>query len=751
MRNIILASLAFSLGMAMSFAQNILQGKVTDQNNEGLLAQVHIARTEIGTLADFDGNFTLNNIPNGKYEVIITYLGYSTQSHALVFPVEDNFRLEITMKPSAVEMDAVILSIPFHKLQKDNVMKVEHLSATELSKQGAIGLSEGIQSIAGVNSIETGVGIGKPVIRGLSSNRVLTYAQGVRLENQQFGEEHGLGISDTGIESLEVIKGPASLLYGSDALGGVLYVNPERFAADDSYEADASAKYFSNTQGSHFNAGVKNTSNGFGIIARGGYTSHKDFKTGNGLRASNTRFDETDFKFGAQYKNENISSSLRYNFNKNTLGISEGFGEQSKSMKFEEPYQKVDSHIFSLNNTIYGDKSKWIVNLGYIANDRKEFEEHDHDHAHPSPLADNHDDEASLRLKLNTFNYNIQHHFPSTEHSDYIMGLQGMYQTNKNYGEEILIPDAKIYDAGVFLTSHHHINKIGLQAGLRFDTRRLKTQRTWNEHDQAYIEPISKNFNSLNAALGLKTDLSKQAVMRLNLATGFRAPNLAELTSDGVHHGTFRYEIGNVDLKSEQNFQVDLALEYYLSNVELYVNAFYNYIDDYIFLNPTGSFIEDNPVYHYTQKNAKLYGGELGFHIHPQDLTWFHIDNSYEMVIGKQSSGDYLPFIPAHSLNNTLRIDFKDGKLINNSSAFVKLKNTFKQQNTSQFETSTAGYSLVDLGFNTSIDWANAKIDLGISVTNLLDKTYYSHLSRLKEVGVYDIGRNIVLSTSLKI
>lgn len=747
MKNIILTSLSFILSIFMGLAQNTLKGKISNQEGESLIAQVHIANTEIGTLADFDGNFTLKNIPNGKHEVIITYLGYATQSHALMFPVAEDFSLEINMKAIAVEMDAVILSIPFHKLQKDIVMKVEHLSATELSKQGAIGLSSGIQSIAGVNSIETGVGIGKPVIRGLSSNRVLTYAQGVRLENQQFGEEHGLGISDTGIESLEVIKGPASLLYGSDALGGVLYVNPENFAVENSYEADASAKYFSNTQGSHFNAGVKNTTDAFGVIARGGYTSHKDFKTGNGLRATNTRFEETDFKFGAQYKVEDITSSFRYNFNQNTLGINEGFGEQTKSMKFEEPYQKVDSHIFSLNNTIYGDKSKWIVNLGYIANDRKEFEEHEHDNSNLNL----HEKEANLRLKLNTFNYNLQHHFPSTERSDYIIGAQGMYQTNKNYGEEILIPDAKIYDAGVFLTSHHHINKIGLQAGLRFDTRSLKTKQTWNEHDQKYIEPISKKFNSINAAFGLKTDLSTQAVMRLNLATGFRAPNLAELTSDGVHHGTFRYEVGNVNLKSEHNFQIDLALEYYLSNLEIYVNTFYNYIDHYIFLNPTGRFIEETPVYEYTQKTAKLYGGEFGFHIHPQDLSWFHIDNSYEMVIGKQSSGDYLPFIPAHSLNNTVRIDLKNGNFFTNTSAFIKLKNTFKQQKTSQFETPTAGYSLVDLGMNTSFDWANAKIDLGVSVTNLLDKTYYSHLSRLKEVGVYDIGRNIVLSTSLKL
>ena len=176
---------------------------------------------------------------------------------------------------------------------------------TELKSQGATTLSDGITNIAGVESITTGVSIGKPVIRGLSSNRVLVYAQGVRLENQQFGDEHGLGINDAGLESIEVIKGPASLLYGSDALGGVLYLNPEKFANQNSSSGDINADYYTNTNGFSTNAGFKSSNNKFKFLIRGSLTEHSDYKTKK-YRVTNTRFKEKDFKAGIGYQSTNF-------------------------------------------------------------------------------------------------------------------------------------------------------------------------------------------------------------------------------------------------------------------------------------------------------------------------------------------------------------------------------------------------------------------------------------------------------------
>ncbi|MFT5983342.1 MAG: iron complex outermembrane receptor protein, partial [Ulvibacter sp.] len=222
-----------------SEAQNSLLGTVTNKNNnEPLIANVYFPKLGIGTVADFNGAYTIANISEGTYSVVFSLLGYTTISKRISIPEDTSLPLDIEMVETAIEMEQVIISTPFHKLQSDNVMKVDRVAINELQAKGAVTLSEGLSDIGGVSIVSTGIGIGKPVIRGLSSNRVLTYAQGVRLENQQFGEEHGLGINAAGIESVEVIKGPASLLYGSDALGGVLYINPEKFTETNKIAAD---------------------------------------------------------------------------------------------------------------------------------------------------------------------------------------------------------------------------------------------------------------------------------------------------------------------------------------------------------------------------------------------------------------------------------------------------------------------------------------------------------------------------------
>ena len=260
MKNIYMAML-LALLVQFTFAQNTLKGNITNQEDQKPLEQVSIyfPQLEKGTVTNVDGYFEINNLPSGKFKIVISYIGFQTYSQTVEL-LEPLTQLSRELISSAIEMEEVIVSTPFHKLQRENVMKVDRTSIKDLKSAGAINLSEGITTIPGVESVSTGVGIGKPVIRGLSSNRVLTYTQGIRLENQQFGDEHGLGISDAGIESVEIIKGPASLLYGSDALGGVLYLNPEKFANSNDVEGDINFNYFTNTKGLNGNGGFKASS-----------------------------------------------------------------------------------------------------------------------------------------------------------------------------------------------------------------------------------------------------------------------------------------------------------------------------------------------------------------------------------------------------------------------------------------------------------------------------------------------------------
>lgn len=722
-------------------AQNKISGKITDKDNNPIKGvNIFVSELHKSSETDENGAYSINNVPNGTIKITFTLLGFTTQNKSIFIQNGEN-KLDVVLEPSLFQMDEVIVATSFHKLQSQNVMKVEHESMKSLQQKGTSTLIEGLATLPGISQISTGSSIGKPVIRGLSGNRVLVYSQGVRLENQQFGEEHGLGLNDAGVESVEIIKGPASLLYGSDALGGVLYFNPEKFAKSNAFEGDFSQKIFSNTLGSNSSLGVKKSSENWKYLVRGSNTVHSDYKIADGNRVTNTRFNETDLKTGIGYSNSILSTVLRYNYNKLDLGIPEnGIAEQSSSSATEYPKQAVTNHLLSLNSTLFFSTSKLDIDFGFISNNRSEFED---------------SDVANLKMKLNTLNYNLKYHLPKAGKLESIFGIQGMTQTNVNSGAEYLIPNAKTNDFGLFGTSNYEWNSNVLQAGIRFDNRNINTESYGILGDEGSFEALTKSYNSFNCSLGYKTDLSKEFTLRVNVASGFRAPNLAELTSNGVHEGSNRYEIGNSNLATEQNVQTDLNLEYQNSHFEFFANGFFNKINNYIYLNPSPTTIAGYDVFNYFQTDAMLYGGEFGLHFHPHPLDWLHFESSFETVTGeKQSRGlgsDFLPFIPANNWNNSMRAEFNIKNWLKDGYATLNVSNTFDQKKVSGFETYSEGYTLVNLGIGGQINIGKTHFNFNLNGNNLFNKNYIAHLSRLKNDGIPNIGRNIVLGINFNL
>jgi iron complex outermembrane recepter protein len=730
---IIALFLGFSIFVS---AQNSLQGLVTDNNGQQMGGVVvKILELEKETTTNVDGIYNLDNLPSGNFKVLFSFFGYQEKILEVSLNGSNN-KLDVMLEVISTHIDEVIISTAFNKIQSQNVMKVEHKSIKELQKSGSATLMEGLSKIPGIAQVSTGTSIGKPVIRGLSGNRVLVYTQGVRLENQQFGEEHGLGLNDAGIESVEVIKGPASLLYGSDALGGVIYFNPENFAKAHKTDSDISHKVFSNTLGSNTSIGLRTSSEHFKFLARGSYNSHMDYIVPNGNKVTNSRYIERDFKTGFSYNKSFFSSVLRYNYNKLDLGLPEEITIQTSSRNPDYPKQGIDNHIASLHNKFFFKNSRIEANLGYIFNDRKEFEEN------PQPV---------LQMDLKTFNYDVKYYLPKIKKIETIVGIQGMQQSNKNSGEELLIPDANTNDIGVLLTANYEWKSNAIQMGIRFDNRKIETKTNGVEGEEGYFEAINRNFNSFNAALGYKTKIEDKLGIRLNLASGFRAPNLAELSSNGVHEGSNRYEIGNKNLKSEQNIQTDLNIEYGNTHFEFFVNGFYNYINNYIFISPNGSSVEDNDAYDYIQSDARLYGSEIGIHFHPHPIDWLHFTSSFENVIAKKRNGDYLPLIPANKFNNNFRTEFTVNKWLHKGYASINIESYLEQNKVSEFETSTWGYTLLNLGMGGSVSINKVNFDLSINANNLFDTNYISHLSRLKANGISNIGRNVVVGIVFKV
>ena len=719
-------------------AQNKLTGKIIDTNNQPLSGvDVYITELHKGTSTDENGNYTISNLPTANFVVTAALIGYQSQNKNIKISTGNN-SVNFTLKEAVFKMDEVIISTPFNKLQSQNVMKVERASIQQLKNKGAATLVEGITSLPGVSQVSTGVAIGKPVIRGLRGNRVLVYSQGLRLENQQFGAEHGLGVDESSVASVEVIKGPASLLYGSDAMGGVLFFNPLKFAEENSYKLNINQKYFSNTEGSSTSFGFRKSYKSWKFLTNGTHRFQSDYKIPNGLRVTNSRFDETTFNSAVNFNNKFISSTVRFNFDHTLVGIPEEIGLQTTNKSHTYPYQNLTNKMVSLNTIIFLPNSKITSTFGYTFNDRKEIE------------GPSNNTLPTLHLKLKTYSYDVKWHLPKLKNFESILGIQGMHQKNSTLGVDVLIPNAQTNDFGVFLTGNYKINENSFQGGIRFDNRNLTTKKSIDA-EQHVFNAINKSFKNVTASFGYKTTLFGAITSRFNFAAGFRAPNLAELTSNGVHEGSNRYEIGNNNLQSEHNFQSDVALEYKSSHFEVFANGFYNSINKYIYIAPTGQMLNNNYVYNYVQNNAELYGGEFGFHIHPHPIDWLHLNSSYEMVIGKQSNGNYLPLIPANKLTNTLRVELNEKNWFQNGFAAITLESHFKQNKVGAFETPTNAYNLINVGIGGTIKLHKVAFYINFNVNNLADISYISHLSRLKVNGIPNIGRNFITSVKFSI
>lgn len=719
--------------VAHSFGQSF-KGIVLDRDTKLPLSnvQVYFVDLKTETVTDDKGVFIIEEFNQNKIHLQITFIGYNTIDELV--NINTDKQQVFYLERGHFELEEVIVSAPSGRLQGENIVSVDHRKMTELQQTSPLTLSEAISNIPGVEQTTTGAGIGKPVIRGLSGNRIVTYAQGIRIENQQWGDEHGLGVGEVGIESVEVIKGPASLLYGSDALGGVLYFIDERYARQNTIEAYAKSKFLSNTLGSISNVGIKIHKGKLKFNLFSAYSVHSDYQVPSFENVFNTRFDEKNIKGSFGFNTQNWVSNIRYSFLQNNYGIvEEAVLSQGAEKNFILPLQTINNHNLSFDNTFFTGSSKLKLTLGYTNNHRKEFE-------------DNAKNEA-LGLKLNTLTYNLRWYSPIfNDRFDFIIGSQGMAQGNKNNGEEILIPDANTTDFGAFALANFKFKKLQFQAGMRADYREVDTKEMIT--DEGTFPKLTETYNGLTFSSGAVYKL-KKVKLRMNLSSGFRAPNTTELLSDGVHHGTNRYIKGDNNLISENATQIDFSMDYKYEHLSISINPFYNSIQNYIFLSPTSSVIDNSQVFEYLQTNAFLYGGELGFHYHPHKIHWLHIESNLSNVFAEDKNGNALPLIPQTKINSTLRVEFSQKGKVKIKNVFIQNVYKFKQDRTGLFETVTNDYGLINLGLNVEIGNKKNPLAMSAGIRNVLNTKYVDHLSRFKTLELSNQGVNFYIGVKL--
>ncbi len=654
------------------------------------------------------------------------------------------------------ELDEVIVvgvAGPAHL--REIAAPMTYVSNEALRVRQSLNIVDAISRQPGVSQVTTGSGIAKPVIRGLGYNRVLVVSDGIRQEGQQWGDEHGLEVDGQAVHSVEILKGPASLMYGSDALAGVVVLDDGPVLPEGKIRGEAATGYQSNNGLVDYTLNLAGHQKDFVWSGRWSQRWAHDFKTPLDGYVPGCGFREKALNAMMGLNKRWGTSRLKFSYFHLTPGMTEvedDYAEGCKDYDILAPFQQVHHYKAVLTNTFPIGEGLLKTIVGYQQNRRQEFEEAE---------------ECELDFRLQSLHYDLRYVLPEYGGWRTNVGVAGMLQRSDNLGEEVLIPAYGLFDVGGFVTVCKAFREqLHLSGGLRYDHRGLHSKAL--TEDDEFGQPVERfldfrrSFDALSGSVGLIYNTKKGVSFKVNAARGFRAPNMSELGSNGVHEGTFRYEVGNSRLKAESSWQIDLGADYTSRLVTAQVALFANRIGNYIFLQRQPTDIAGTPAYQFTQGKARLLGGEARVVVHP--IRQLHFENTFSYVNSQQldapADARYLPMTPAPRWLATLHGELPlRSKIFHHLCAEVETDVNFRQNHVllaNDTETPTPAYTLLNLMVGTDIRRPDGRrlCNVTLSARNVLDKAYQSHLSRLKYAdtlpltgreGFCDMGRNIAV------
>ena len=758
-----------------------LEGKVTDANRQplpGVIVEVHeLGR---GTQTNANGGFSISSLKPGSYHIHFSLLGFAANEQAVIIGSELKI-LNIVMEPASIELNNLVVEESMLKAgQKEQSQAMAVLDQEHFIKNGNASFVRMLESIPGVNSINTGLGVSKPVIRGLSFNRVIVAENGIKQEGQQWGGDHGLEIDQFAVERVELIKGPASLLYGSDGLGGLINIRPAPAPARNTISASvlASARSVNDFLGTSVFTAINK--NDYYLRMRISTQDYADFRvpanefTYNGYvlpiinnRLKNTAGNERNIYvtagMGKSWGFSSISFSRfaqKAGFFAGSHGIPRSYQLQDDSLprNIDLPRQEV-THYKVLSNTSVQLGKHWLeADFGYQLNHRSEYS-YPHTHGKgPQPTGD-----LELDFKLQTLSYNLRLHMEAENHQSLILGSNGQMQQNAIGGFNFLLPRFNNSGLGVFAFYRKSWDKLIFNSGIRYDYAQISTEKHYRAiyldsltvagYELASPE-LSSYFSNFSGSTGLSWLPRNNWNVKLNIGTAYRVPTPAELTSNGVHHGTFRHELGDSTLTSERSLQSDLMLRYSGKKWEWSVTPYLNFFKDFIFLDPTSQFStlpDAGLLYRYTQADAVHYGAEIqsDLHVTPD----FHAGIAAQVVRAWNLETSYnLPFIPPAQIKLDLEYELHHEQWIFPEVFLgVQAVAVSSQNLTARNEKATPGNVVFNSNVGTNFSLKKHECRLIVNVQNMFDARYYAHLNRYRQLNLPEPGRNIMFTLHLKL
>ncbi len=742
-------------------------------------AVVLIKELNKGITTDINGHYHIANLCQGTYTVIGRIVGYQEKTYTIKLIHE----AEQEIKLSEGEMHLANVDIKAEKIE--NLTQTKNtLENAALDQTRGQSLGEALKQISGVTTLQTGSSIAKPVIHGMHSNRVLIMNNGVRQEGQQWGSEHAPEIDPFVAKRITVLKGAAGVRYGSDAIAGVIMLEPEALPDSTKIGGEINTVYFTNgnqmvTSGI-FQGGYRpakaSVPQSFGYRVQGTFKKGGDISTPN-YRLANTGVDEINFSVGANYKRRNWQSELFFSQFNTKIGVFAGshignvtdlveaikrgsplsiYTPEKFTYTIDRPYQDVQHNLLKLKSIYQVRTGKLSLTLGRQYDYRKEVD------------ILRGDKNLVQLFQLTTYTGElIFEHKPVFKLLTGSMGVNANFQQNLTTGtlheprsSTVLIPNFQNFTGGLFLIERIVRSQWEIEGGLRYDFRNLDVYRI-PRGEQNIVENNKQNEN-FTGTFGLNFRPSPQWNFLFNLTSAWRAPTVNELYSNGVHHGAASYEKGDEKLRAEVATNLSFTTNYITGLFQLELHIYNNYIRNFIFLSPTGrptlTIRGAFPEFWYTQTNARFRGIDLSGNF--QLIKNLSLNSKLSYLQAEDiSHAQPLIMIPPNRWENTLRYDWKKSG-ISLTNLYVAKQNRvptkviFSEIPTEEiifnqyggdFAAPPPAYMLWSAAFTQQLKLNNKNgLDLSLTVSNLLNTAYRDYLNRFRYFSD-EIGRNFVL------
>ena len=676
--------------------------------------------------------------------------------------------------------DVVVTESYQQRQAKKSALAVDVVDQDFLRKHFTGNFMQAMENIPGVQTMDIGSGFSKPMIRGMGFNRIAVLENGIKQEGQQWGADHGLELDAFNIGTVNVLKGPSSLLYGSDAMGGVIDITSPPVPSVDMLFGDVTllGKSVNGTLGGSFMLGIKKSF----WYAQVRYSEQHfgDYRIPTdtivyltqkmpvyGRKLKNTAGIERNIGFFAQYQRQRYKANYSVSNVYQKTGFFPGahgipdvsrVEDDGDSRNMELPYSKVNHLKVTTLQQYAWEKLVLSGDFGFQNNHREEWSVfHTHYGSQPVPEKD---PDKELAFNLNTLSTSVKVRFIGSSSWEHALGWDGQHQRNDISGYSFLLPEYYRSTTGLlWLTTYKPNNVISVSGGMRYDYGYIHI----SSHEDAYLadylrkqgydeeqvehykwnsHAVKKKFGDYSFSLGLVWTPSERHMVKANVGRSFRLPGANELAANGVHHGTFRHEQGDTNLKSEQGWQMDASYNLRYNGFSISVSPFVSWFSNYIFLRPTGEWSvlpHAGQIYRYTGAEALFAGTEATIDIHFLRSFNYRISGEY---VYTYNCDEHIPlsFSPPFSMRNPLTWQRKQVML------YAEWQSIARQNRVGRNEDRTPGANLFHLGGSLNIPIrGNQAIEITLTARNIFNTRYYNHLSFYRKVEIPEPGRNFQL------